>query len=354
MVGPPGLSVSLIIPTRNRPAELGRTLERCGRLESGALGPAAEAFVVDNASKPPASVPTRLANGVPVRPLRLGHNAAAAARNAAAAAAGGDWLVMLDDDSAPLPSTRFVEVLQGLPSDVAAVGGDIALAGGGREAGGGPEIVVGCGCAFRRDVFLAVGGYDPSFEFYAEEADLCVRLLAAGYRVVHDQRLRFLHEKTVTGRDFGGILRRLVRNNRWLLRRYAPEALEADLAAAMLTRYHGIAEREQVTDAWHAGVAEAEAGLSGQPDRRVAPAVWNRFTGEAAVRTTLAEALTPGEPARLVAAGKGADVVAAVLNALGCPVRPGADRAVVATTAPGPMLDAAEAHPRAVLPWHFP
>ena len=38
-------------------------------------------------------------------------------------------------------------------------------------------------CALlRRDVFVAIGGYRESFEFYGEEKDYCLRLIEAGYR----------------------------------------------------------------------------------------------------------------------------------------------------------------------------
>ena len=43
------------------------------------------------------------------------------------------------------------------------------------------QYFVGASCALRRSAFLEVGGYRPVLEHQAEEPDLCIRLLAAGY-----------------------------------------------------------------------------------------------------------------------------------------------------------------------------
>jgi GT2 family glycosyltransferase len=43
--------------------------------------------------------------------------------------------------------------------------------------------VLGAALAFRRDAFLAVGGFDPTFFMYFEEIDLCYRLAAAGWHI---------------------------------------------------------------------------------------------------------------------------------------------------------------------------
>jgi len=46
----------------------------------------------------------------------------------------------------------------------------------------------GCNMAFRRAAVEAVGGFDPTFIYQHEETDLCVRLIRAGYRIVHHPR----------------------------------------------------------------------------------------------------------------------------------------------------------------------
>lgn len=45
------------------------------------------------------------------------------------------------------------------------------------------DAFVGAAHAVRRDVFLEIGGYDEDFFYMGEEADLCLRMLAAGHVV---------------------------------------------------------------------------------------------------------------------------------------------------------------------------
>ncbi len=144
--------ISYLLPTRNRPGILRETLEALGRLPRHD----AEVIVVDNFSESATEAPAVLDNGFEVRMLRLPLNAGAAARNAGAEAARGDWLVMLDDDSHPLDDGH-IDVIAEAPPDVAAIGAEIHLPRGSettREAGGLPEVFVGCGAAVRRETYL--------------------------------------------------------------------------------------------------------------------------------------------------------------------------------------------------------
>ncbi len=236
-----------------------------GRL-GGDLDRAAEVIVVDNASEPPAAVAPWLANGIRVRSIRLSENEAAASRNIAARESDCEWLVMLDDDSHPVDS-GFIDVLAGAAPEVAAVGADIRLPDGSREAGGLPEVFVGCGVAIRRGPFLevgGVGGYDAAFHFYAEEYDLAARLIMAGHVIVHDGRFRVRHSKVTAGRDMDLILRRLVRNNGWVAQRYAPPGEREREMGRLLNRYGDIAIRESAA----VGFARGRRGLVRDRDRR--------------------------------------------------------------------------------------
>ena len=98
--------ISYIIPTRNRHQELAKTLDAIDRLGRQIGMGGAEVIVADNASDTPVRLPEQLPCGTGVRTVRLDENSGTAARNIAARHADerSDWLIMLDDDSAPLDS----------------------------------------------------------------------------------------------------------------------------------------------------------------------------------------------------------------------------------------------------------
>lgn len=353
--------ISYLLPTRNRPSALRATLAAIGGLPDEAhesVG-GAEVIVIDNASQPPVALPALLDNGAAVRVLRQAANTGAAARNTGAAAAAGDWLIMLDDDSHPQDASHL-RVIAEAPGDVAAIGAEIRLPDGQREAGGLPEVFVGCGAAVRRDAFLGVGGYDPGFGFYAEEYDLCAKLIRGGWRIVHDLRFRVLHRKVAAGRDRNRILQCLVRNNGWVMQRYAPRARRQDEIDEILVRYANIAVRELAGEGYARGVRELLATCAQQPPREMAGALFDRFTGLAQARRVLGacDELGLGVRVAVVDEGKNAHVVRAALGELGVELvgdERSADVLVIGTLSPGPMLDALEARRRrdqhVVCPW---
>ena len=349
---------SLIMPTHNRAEVLQDTLGRIASLNVTPLGGEVELIVVDNASAEHPTLPSVLENGIEVVPILLDSNMHTGARNIAAQRARADWLLMLDDDSSP-HSFDFGSVLDEQPADVAAVGADIGLLDGTRESGGLPEVIVGCGCLIRRDAFLSVGGYDERFGYYAEEYDLCAKLIARGQRVVHTRSLRVLHRKSTMGRNFGEILYRLVRNNAWVMQRYAPdEVLDTELAT-IVDRYGRIAWLEGVGDAFDRGMREVEATLQTQGRTPLSKDAWDRFTGRAAARDTL-HAHFGDQPAAVTLLGapqaKGRRIVEQELERLGCPIQSGTDPGavpVIGSLSPGPMLDLKDAKPGAICPWAF-
>lgn len=339
--------ISYVIPTRDRPEALSRTLGAIGALDGAAHERAggAEVIVVDNASRDGAHAPARLANGLAVRVIRLEVNRGAAGRNEGARAAHGRWLVMLDDDSYPL-DTGHLGVLAHAGSDVGAIGAEILLPDGSHEAGGLPEVFVGCGAAVRRAVFLEAGGYDESFEYYVEEYDLCARLIMMEQRIEHVRSWRVFHEKTTVGRDMDGILRRLVRNNGWVDWRYGPERVRSDALGETLVRYRAIAEREGAVAGYTSGLAELNRTVFDQPRREMSGAEYDRFTGLAHARARIGGALRRigAERVALVEPGKNAWAVERAVVEAGARVveRKDAQAIIIATLSPGPMLDAME------------
>ena len=351
--------ISFIIPTRNRPEALRRTLgmiERCcERIPCDA-----EIIVIDNASDESVDVSLGPRSRASLRLVRSKENIGAAARNIGAQEATHNWIVMLDDDSYPLDS-NLVQVLDEAPDDVAAIGAEIVLPDGSRERGGLPEVIVGCGALIRRDAFLDVGGYDPSFDYYAEEYDLCAKLLMRGWRVTHDCRFRVRHEKLTAGRDFGRILHRLVRNNCWVAQRYAPDDVRERELGQVVSRYACIAVKEQAAPGLTGGLSDLFATLNSQPRAPMPRALWDRFTGLSHVRSTLQRKISVlGRAVAVVEPGKNEWAVRQALDELGVDITNDtlvAETLVIGTLSPGPMLDAQgkyEACGKAVVcPWQF-
>lgn len=375
--------ISYVMPTRDRPDRLLATLAALGSLRGHDGG--GEVIIVDNASRDPARAPDRLDNGLTVRVIRLESNDGAASRNVGVAAADGrsEWVVMLDDDSHPT-DTGFLRRLVRMDDDVAAVSADIYLPGlAQREAGGLPEVFVGCGVAIRRRVFLDLGGYDPAFGYYAEEYDLAARMIHAGMRVVFDPWFRVEHHKVARGRDMDLILSRLIRNNGWVMERYAPESMRRPMLRDLRRRYRGIAVKEGAVRGYARGLVELRRTIRNQARRPMPRELFERFMGLSQARHALAReaAREPFACAQVVDEGKNGWVVRRVLAELGVDVlnqppftpfpamaapRPD-DRApsgtdhvlVIGTMSPGPMLDAWERRtalpvrrgPRVIAPW---
>lgn len=374
--------IAYVFPTRDRHDDVRRTLMAIEALGSHAAVGGAEVIIADNASAIPLDVPAALRNGVPVRVLERATNEAAAARNACVRAASPlvDWIVMLDDDSAPLDAGFFEAIRDAGPdvgADVAAIQAQITLPGErGRgvkhESGGLPEVFIGCGVAIRRRVFEELGGYDAAFDYYAEEYDLAARLIGAGYRVAFDPRFRVLHRKVQSHRDFGRIVRRLVRNNGWVQARYAPAADVLGDLWETVSRYARIAWKEKAVGGYLAGVGDLLATITDQARSPLSRAHYDRWTGlthaREAVRLAMVE--RPFATAAIVAPGKNVKLIARALREQGLAaelvgrdqdeIAERAEVIVIGTLSPGPMMDAAEEarlrYPgkRIVLPWCIP
>ncbi|MEO1008269.1 MAG: glycosyltransferase [Planctomycetota bacterium] len=352
--------VSYVTCTRNRRDELTRTLRTLDELHRDDPS-VAEVVLADNASDPPIHewLPQ---TELHVEVVTLPENIAAAARNAAAERARSAWLVMLDDDSAPL-DLGFLDVLDRVDDGVAAVLADVTLPDGSRERGGLPEVLVGCGAAVRREAYLGVGGYDPAIFFAAEEPDLCARLIAAGWRLEASTVFRVLHHKTPTNRDLDRMLRLLTRNAGVLIERTTPDAERRSLRRDHIRRCAWIARKEDAVDGFAQGLAELRSARRSLVREPLSRAHFERFTGLHHAREAIAAALQerPFATAALVEAGKHAWAVERALRDAGVEIVGDADRAdrlAIATMSPGPMLDAVDTFlrsddDRVLAPWTF-
>ena len=228
-------TVSVVILAHNRRDAIGVVLERLRAV------PVDEVIVVDSGSTDGTADVAR-AFGGNVRVLEAGGNVAIAGRNIGARAATGDFLLMLDDDSYPLPgaveallqvfaTTPRLAVAGGLIRDVDADGNLVKLDGpgtfdwwlrGGRRQQAAPADGWPCfffpegGCMIRRAAYLEVGGFFEPYFFGTSEVDLATRLIAAGWDVRYVPSAAFDHMKAQSGRTGGGLMRRMrVRNQIW-------------------------------------------------------------------------------------------------------------------------------------------
>lgn len=131
-------------------------------------------------------------------------------RNAGITAAAGDWIAFIDDDSAAEPTwlAHFADALEVFPN-VGALTGYVRGRNGisfqrkaayvdaqgfdhpvdfpdmlpvlADPASGCAPKTEGTNMAFRRDILIALGGFDPNFKYFLDEPDLNMRLTQAGY-----------------------------------------------------------------------------------------------------------------------------------------------------------------------------
>jgi histidinol-phosphate phosphatase family protein len=294
------LSFDVVVPTTGRP-ELGRallSLAAAGRPLPGRL------IVVDDRRDPrlPLAIPpTRLG----VKVLQSGGAGPAAARNVGWRASRAGWVAFLDDDVLCQPG--WVEALEadlvGLPDGVGGSQGNlhVPLPPGRRPTDWernvkGLEVArwATADMAYRRAALAAVGGFDERFPRpYREDADLAMRVQAAGWRLVRGRR---------------GVEHPIPPPRGWeSLRRQAGNADDA-----LMLRLHGLDWRRRACagpgrKAQHlaitaAAVTAAAAALSGR--RRpalLAGALWLGGTAEFAWRRIAPGPRTRPEVAEMLA-----------------------------------------------------
>lgn len=216
-------SLTIGITTRDRPGALQRCLTSLAALSP--LCP--EVIVFDDASSRP------VAGEIEVRqisfPVRIVRDESApgyiAGRNRLVREAAAPFVLLMDDDAAILEGEAIERALGILQNDLAVA----AIAFAQCDAAGNPwqasmqparsqvacrvPAFIGFAHLVRREVFLALGGYRESFEFYGEEKDLGLRLIEAGYQTVYLPDALVIHEPDRTGRSQQRYLRYVTRND---------------------------------------------------------------------------------------------------------------------------------------------
>lgn len=170
--------------------------------------PGATTVVVDNASTDASAALAEESGALVIRnPTNRGF---AAAANQGAAAGAGDLILFLNPD-ARIDGTGLDRLVGAVRSDpaVAVAGPRLVHPDGSEQRPGWPfpsarrswlealgllrlrperdrttvDFVVGACFLIRRQVFEALGGFDEAFWLYGEEADLCRRVVTAGWKV---------------------------------------------------------------------------------------------------------------------------------------------------------------------------
>ncbi|MCX7599590.1 MAG: glycosyltransferase family 2 protein [Armatimonadetes bacterium] len=194
--------VSTVIPNRNGADLLCDTLPP---LLAELAHPSDEILVVDDASQD--GSPERLVRDFPgLRILALQESIGfGAASNLGFREAQNDLVLLLNSDMQVTPGSVATLVADMSAPDVFAAGPTYVQPDGcltpaptasdlcehiGAPAGGG---------IFRRDLFLSLGGFDPLYyPFYWEDIDLGWAAWRAGWRIVYDSRVTFLHLGSAT------------------------------------------------------------------------------------------------------------------------------------------------------------
>ncbi|TKK90829.1 glycosyltransferase [Herbidospora galbida] len=183
------LSITVVIPTVGRDS-LGAVL--------AAMPEGMRVIVVDDR---PGAAPLPMGDlAADVTVIASGGRGPAAARNRGWRAASAEWVVFLDDDVVPAPG--WADALDGdlreLPPEVAGSQGRIVVPlDPGRRPSDAERNTAGLATAewitadmaYRRSALAGAGGFDERFpRAYREDADLALRLTAAGHRLVRGER----------------------------------------------------------------------------------------------------------------------------------------------------------------------
>jgi GT2 family glycosyltransferase len=288
------MRVSFIISTHNRREVLLRTLSRLRALQLAEC----EIHVVDNASRDGTAAALAAIPQIKLHAQR--RNRGPCAKNLALPHARGEFLVFLDDDSYPLPGSieRMIQHFHQNPR-LGAASFTITLPDGSRECSAYPNIFIGCGVGLRRSAIEQIGGLPEDFFMQAEEYDLSLRLLDAGWEVRTFDDLHVEHLKTPVARASNRTMRLDVRNNLILVACYFPRRWAVPFAVDWLRRYGLLASARKQRRAFVLGLLQGLIGAIRTRRRCISDDAFERFARIEQIHAQLCEA-RDRHPARRV------------------------------------------------------
>jgi GT2 family glycosyltransferase len=210
------------IATHNRPA----ALERCLRSLQVIAPLTSSVIVFDNRSEPPATISRDLAPGLAITIIRdEGQPGPVAGRNRVVREACTPYVLLLDDDAVVFSAAAIESGIEVLERDASVAA--VAFAQAEPDGSPWPEAMqpgrgarparvsayIGFAHLLRRDTFVHLGGYRENLVFYGEEKDYCIRVLAAGMRVVYLPGALVGHIPDPAGRSATRYVRFVIRND---------------------------------------------------------------------------------------------------------------------------------------------
>lgn len=300
MTPPPA---SVIVVSRHRAAQLQCCLAALAQQDH----PEFEVIVVAD----PEGIAAARATGLALRLVPFDEANISAARNAGLALAAAPVVAFIDDDATAEPTwlsrltvpfhdpqvgaaTGFVRGRNGISLQWGAAWVDRSGQDhlfeldetGGIYAPEGDRVIKtqGTNCAFRRDLLLAIGGFDPAFRFYLDEVDVNLRMRAVTAAVPLAQVVHGFAESARRRADRVPLsLHDIGASTACLLRRHLPEAgptaeaavagviaaqtrrIEALRAARRITAAEAAALMQSLTDGLQEGTTRALPALPPLP-----------------------------------------------------------------------------------------
>jgi GT2 family glycosyltransferase len=238
------VSVTIVVPSRDRPQALARCLAALGALD---LDDPPEIVVVDDGSRDEAAVAAVVAAVAGARVVRTRGVGLGAARNVGVRAATGAIVLFTDDDCRPDPGWARL-LAEALAEDgVAAAGGVTAPGDPGNAYARVSETVcgfardrigflIGNNIACRRDVALALPFDEGSPVPAGEDREWSARLRAAGRRIAFVPDAVVRHEPALDLRGFWAQHVRYGRGAAWLRRKRGPGRQPLGFYVALVRR----------------------------------------------------------------------------------------------------------------------